>query len=280
MMGFILNKDTGGDLKNLKPREQRALHECLVWCRDGSNNKVLQMFGTIFESFHTAAGNLMNKIRAALPEGSTACRIRASARETHRPTTGTLLETLGEESTGMVFLDPVGMPLKYDQLQVYRDIVGTSACRIEVDAEGKTRGSWYPTRLAFHTDDHPSLDDKWRKDLSLGAEHVLRESWITAGDAHYEWRLALTYFRAPYHSNRSNHSIAPYILRGCRAKDAKLWPHLHPYSSGSLYSEPGSGGMYRLVRNRLLIVQNGFRQNNLYAFWYLNRVITKEPSIV
>ena len=56
-MGFILNKDTGGDLKNIKPREQRALHECLVWCCDGSNNKVLQMFGTIFESFHTAAGN-------------------------------------------------------------------------------------------------------------------------------------------------------------------------------------------------------------------------------
>ena len=155
------------------------------------------MFGTIFESFHAAAGNLMNKIRAALPEGSTACRIRASARETHRPTTGTLLETLGEESTGMVFLDPVGMPLKYDQLQVYRDIVGTSACRIEVDSEGKTRGSWHPTGLAFHTDDHPSLDAKWRKDLSLGADHVLRESWITAGDAHYERRLALTCFARP-----------------------------------------------------------------------------------
>jgi len=59
-------------------------------------------------------------------------------------------------------------------------------------------------------------------------------------------------------------------------KDAKLWPHLHPYSSGSLYSEPGSGGMYRLVRNRLLIIQSGFRQNNLYAFWYLNRAIMKE----
>ncbi len=84
------------------------------------------------------------------------------------------------------------MPLKYDQLQVYRDIVGTSACRIEVDSEGKTRGSWHPTGLAFHTDDHPSLDAKWRKDLSLGADHVLRESWITAGDAHYERRLALS----------------------------------------------------------------------------------------
>ena len=150
------------------------------------------MFSTIFESFRAAAGNLMNKIRAALPEGSTACRIRASARETHRPTTGTLLETLGEESTGMVFLDPAGMPLKYDQLQVFRDIVGTAACRIQVDAAGKTYGSWHPTGLAFNTDGDPTLDDKWRKDLSLGADHVLKESWVTATDAHYARRSALS----------------------------------------------------------------------------------------
>ena len=78
------------------------------------------MYGTIFESFHAASTQLMEKIRSALPEGATACRIRAAARESHRPTTGTLLETLGEESQGMVFLDPSGMPLKYDQLQVYR----------------------------------------------------------------------------------------------------------------------------------------------------------------
>ena len=78
------------------------------------------MFGTIVESYHAASTQLMEKIRSALPEGATACRIRATARESHRPTTGTLLETLGEESQGMVFLDPSGMPLKYDQLQVYR----------------------------------------------------------------------------------------------------------------------------------------------------------------
>ena len=50
----------------------------------------------------------------------------------------------------------------------------------------------------------------------------------------------------------------------------------HPYGTGSLYSEPGSGGMYRLIRNRLLAVQSCFRSNNLYAFWALNRVICKE----
>ena len=59
-------------------------------------------------------------------------------------------------------------------------------------------------------------------------------------------------------------------------EDAKLWPHLHPYGTGSLYSELGSGGMYRLVHNRLLLIQSGFRSNNLYAFWFLNRCIAKE----
>ncbi len=60
-------------------------------------------------------------------------------------------------------------------------------------------------------------------------------------------------------------------------KDAKLWPHLHPYSSGSLYSEQGSGGLYRLARNPLLLVQSGFGENSLYSFWFLNRVIMKDP---
>ncbi len=138
-MGFVLNKN-GADLnRNITPGEQAALHECLTWCRglgrcalclhrtllhphlattrvhvqhqgrQGTNNKVLRMFSTIFENFHTASTQLMDKIRSALPEGTTACRIRAAARESHRPRTGTLLETLGEESQGMVFLDPVCM---------------------------------------------------------------------------------------------------------------------------------------------------------------------------
>ena len=213
MMGFILNKEEiGGELRNLKPAEHKALHECLVWSRDGTNNKVLQMFGTIFDNFRMALGTLMGKIRGALPEGSTACRIRASARETHRPTTGTLRDTLGEERVGMVFLDPAGMPLKYDQLQIFKDccphvfkacrpvqhthtksmapiqdIVGTTACRIKVDySADKSASGWHPTGLTLDTDQHAGLDDKWRKDLCLGADHVLKESWVTANDPHYE----------------------------------------------------------------------------------------------
>ena len=143
----------------------------------------------------------------------------------------------------MVFLDPAGMPLKYDQFQILKDIVGTAACRIHVDRAGKTFGSWHPTGFSLNTADEATMDDKWRRDICAGADHVLKEAWVTARDPHF---------------------------------DAKLWPHLHPWGSGSLYSERGSGGIYRLVQNRLLIMQSGFRQNNLYAFWFLNRCITKE----
>ncbi len=31
-----------------------------------------------------------------------------------------------------------------------------------------------------------------------------------------------------------------------------------------------------MVQNRLLLIQSIFRENNLYAFWYLNRIITRE----
>ena len=62
----------------------------------------------------------------------------------------------------------------------------------------------------------------------------------------------------------------------CVSQDAKLWVHMHPHGTGSLFSEPGSGGLYRLARNRLLLIQKCFRENTLYAYWYLNRVINKE----
>ena len=34
--------------------------------------------------------------------------------------------------------------------------------------------------------------------------------------------------------------------------------------------------MNRLVKNRLLSIQSGFRNNSLYSFWFLHRIITRE----
>ena len=78
--------------------------------------------------------------------------------------------------------------MKYDQLQVYKEIVGTASCRILVDVEGKACGKWQSTGLVIQTGDDTNLGAKWRQDISQGADHVLRESWVTASDPHYERR--------------------------------------------------------------------------------------------
>ena len=161
-----------------------------------------------------------------------------SKRESHTPAVSTLYDTLGEESCGVVFLDPAGIPMKYDQLEIYKDAVGTAECRIAVDVPNKD--SWQTSGLVVNTKD---MDDAWKQDISQGATHLLETTKIGANDPHL---------------------------------DAKLWVHMHPYGTGSLLSEVHSGGAHRMVKNRLLLVQSCFRQNNLYAFWYSNRIITKE----
>ena len=151
------------------------------------------MYGTIFEKFHTATGKLMEKIKSVLPEGSTKCRIRMSKRESHNASVSSLRETLGEESCGMVFLDPTnGIPMKYDQLAIYKDAIGTAECRIRVDVPDNK--SWRSSGLTI--DPKEEMDEQWKLDISKGAEHMLETTYITPSDPHY---------------------------------DAKLWPHMHPY---------------------------------------------------
>ena len=54
--------------------------------------------------------------------------------------------------------------------------------------------------------------------MQKGVSHILEETWVKASEAHY---------------------------------DAKLWPHVHPFGTGSVYSEPGAGGLHHHARNRL-----------------------------
>ena len=51
---------------------------------------------------------------------------------------------------------------------------------------------------------------------------------------------------------------------------------VHPYGTGSLLSEPGSGGTQRHARNRLMLLQSWFRRSALWGFWFLNRLIQTE----
>ena len=67
-------------------------------------------------------------------------------------------------------------------------------------------------------------------------------------------------------------------------EDAKCWPGAHPHGTGSVNSEPNSGGYKQFVRNRACLVQSWFRRNALWVRTPLNkspqRVLSCLPSIV
>ena len=58
--------------------------------------------------------------------------------------------------------------------------------------------------------------------------------------------------------------------------DAKVWPVVHPYGTGSMLAEPGAGSAHRHAKNRLVLIQSWFRKSALWSFWFLNRLITSE----
>jgi hypothetical protein len=241
-LGFVLNKRDGKHM-HLTPTEEAAVHECLTWARQGQNNKVLTLFGTIFEQFHAACGLLMNKFKSVMPEGSMRARIRATKRETLENYDTELGATLCQESCGMIVVDHSGFPLKYDTLSIYSEVVATQATRIELDVPGEGGRGWRRSGSFVDTALQPDLGAAWCHDIQNGCQHLLTETWVPANDPHY---------------------------------DAKCWPCAHPYGSGSLLSEPGSGGTQRHARSRLTALQRFFRRSSLWGFWFLDRLIKTE----
>lgn len=237
-MGFVLN-ERSGKFMGLSPQETQAIHEILTWGRQGGNNKILAFYGTAFESFRGACKQLMDQFRNVMPEGCHRARIRMTKRETKQPMEGTLADTLGEEACGMVVVDSSGHPMKYDALKILEGAVGTQHLRIELDVPREGGSGWRRTASHIDTQEQQTLNDSWRQDLTQGAGHLLQETWVPANDPHL---------------------------------DAKVWPHVHCYGTGSLLSEPGSGGVQRHARNRLMLLQSWFRRSPTWAFWFLGRL--------
>ena len=48
-------------------------------------------------------------------------------------------------------------------------------------------------------------------------------------------------------------------------QDARLWPHVHCYGTGSCRSEPGSGGLMRHTRNRTCVCEESVAATLLWA---------------
>ena len=68
-----------------------------------------------------------------------------------------------------------------------------------------------------------------------------------------------------------------YVTLGDPHLDAKLFPHLHPYGSGSLRAEEGAGGIQRQARSRLTALDPGFRDCPVWQFFNRDR-LTKSGS--
>ena len=92
----------------LTEEETSALHECLMWGRQPGNNRILEFYGTLYESFQEACKKMMGEFKGCIPEGSLQARIRATKRETITPERAgedIIGHTLADESIGMVIVD-------------------------------------------------------------------------------------------------------------------------------------------------------------------------------
>ena len=218
--------------------EEGALHESLTWGGQPGNNSVLQWYGPDLAKFDEGCRELMCQFNKPLPEGSTRARIRYTARECKDLQNGSLADTLGEEAEGFVTIDLQGHPIRYDKLGVYEEVVAEHrACRLDLQVQTNKSGSaWQNVGSSVELGREGK---SWRASLREGARQ-LKNLDVKAGDPHY---------------------------------DAKLFPHVHPYGTGSLLSELGSGGHQKLVRSRALSIQKWFRRSPMWCFWQLDQAV-------
>ena len=114
------------------------------------------------------------------------------------------MDTLGDETVGFVMMDPSAVsPMTYDQLEVLNGIIGSSSVRLTIDSAMQDK------RWRKVNDATIELGEKWSNDFKIGAQQMLKETWVKNTDPHI---------------------------------DAKIFPTLHPYGTGSLAGEVGSGG--------------------------------------
>ena len=166
--------------------------------------------------------------RSILPEGNPRAKIRWSKRCGADVKEGTLGETLGQETKGMVVVGGSCQPMTYAAVGSMKAMAATQDFRIDVQLPNPDGKGWSPESQRLDVSSCPELGAEWREDLTTGANFLIEETWVPPNDPHY---------------------------------DAKCWPAVHPYSSGSLLSEPGTGGAQRFARNRLALSQSWFRKS-------------------
>jgi hypothetical protein len=168
-----------------------------------------------------------------------------------------------------VVVDLGGIPLKYDKVSVFSDLVAKQVSRIELDVPRAEGRGWQRSGAVLDQTQHPDLDESWRRDLTEGAQHLLTETWVPANDPHYDSKMCSQTCLFRTHCKHCTHMLWADTTPA-------RWPCAHPYGSGSLLSEPGSGGTQRFARNRLGLLDSFFRRSSLWAFWSLDRLVKTE----
>jgi hypothetical protein len=180
---------------------------------------------------------LYGQLQAVLPRGAADTPVRVQRnRNVESAVATTIQQTLGSEESVLVVIDPGDLPRHWATVDALAEQIG--------DAEYRAQPVLGPDAQSPAGAVAPvALPPEWGTAMRDAAAALRSETKVTLGDAHL---------------------------------DAKLFPHLHPYGSGSLRAEEGAGGIQHYAKNRLLSLEHGFRHSPVWGFWMLERLIKND----
>ena len=266
-MGFLVGKNSGSFMQGLSQEELSALHEILTWGSQVGNNPILRWYGPDLRRFDESCRQMMAEFHNALPRGSLKARIRCTSKD-KRGKAACLADTLGEEISGMVQIDFQGHPLRYNELSVYEEVIAEARqCTLNLQVQVEGAVGW---RSVGSMDLEADEGRGWRAGQQEGAQK-LRDLHVKANDPHYSEEVNK---RPPVDgSSIGGECFTPALkgegrmqhFRGTKCQgglllissryDAKLFPHIHPYGTGSLLHlrwQSGSRGGHSFAVRRAL----------------------------
>ena len=235
-LAFMYGRDEG-EVFRVRAGEVEPLRECLQWLREC--NPLFKVFWSAAERF----GTLYRNLQAIIPRGDGETRVRMQRNRHNDDAVATTLgETLGAEAAVLIIIDPGELPQSWASIEALAGIIGEEEYRLEVDVKEAAPLSAGSPDDAYAAS-APILSATKSSLIQRAAAELRQKSMVTLGDCHL---------------------------------DAKLLPHLHPYGSGSLRAEEGSGGMQRYAKNRLCSLEDAFRHSAVWSFWMLERLIKND----
>ena len=160
-LGFVLNQ-RGGAFMNITPSETEAVHECISWIRSG-NNSVVRLYGTVHEKLVGAYGKLREAMRSIIPEGHCKARVRLDRRDTKTQRDADLGNTLGQERSGLVVVDPSGHPASYQGLEALSAAVAKQDVIIRADVPGPDGKGWTRSSSQLLLEEMPGFSEQWKE---------------------------------------------------------------------------------------------------------------------